>query len=193
MRWELGLTTDRLVVLTVGGGEDGLPIVKNYLEGLKIFRGTVPFDTVIFTGPFMTRDDRIQIISQSDLSWPVRIMDFTGEFLSFLNAADVIVSMGGYNTVCEILSLGKPAVVIPRIHPRVEQLLRAQRMSDFGLFKMIHPGSLNPKSLMKKVLSLLDGQMMPRALSDNQGLNRVSGYISELIMAARSRSALKVG
>jgi predicted glycosyltransferase len=191
VRWELGLRTDRLVVLTVGGGEDGFPIVRKYLEGLKVFGGTVPFDTVIFTGPFMTRDDRVQIISQSDLSWPVRIMDFTGDFLSFLNAADVIVSMGGYNTVCEILSLGKPAVIIPRIYPRVEQLLRAQRMSDFGLFKMVHPGSLNPKGLMKEVLSLLDGQMVPRTLTDNQGLNRVSGNISELISTARS--PLEVG
>ncbi len=32
--------------------------------------------------------------------------------------------MGGYNTYCEILSFDKPALIVPRLQPREEQLIR---------------------------------------------------------------------
>ena len=34
--------------------------------------------------------------------------------------------MGGYNTYCEILSFDKPALIVPRMRPRLEQLIRAR-------------------------------------------------------------------
>ena len=38
-----------------------------------------------------------------------------------------IVAMGGYNTFCEILSFDKPALIVPRTEPRLEQYIRASR------------------------------------------------------------------
>ena len=38
-----------------------------------------------------------------------------------------VVAMAGYNTFCEILSLDKRAILVPRTKPREEQLLRALR------------------------------------------------------------------
>ena len=35
-----------------------------------------------------------------------------------IREADMIVSMGGYNTLCEVVSNGKPAVVIPPKGPK---------------------------------------------------------------------------
>ena len=43
--------------------------------------------------------------------------------------AGSLVSMGGYNSVIEILSAGVPALIVPREVPRVEQLLRATRLA----------------------------------------------------------------
>ena len=40
--------------------------------------------------------------------------------------------MGGYNTFCEILSFGKPALLVPRTTPRLEQYLRAERAQRWG-------------------------------------------------------------
>ena len=45
--------------------------------------------------------------------------------------------MGGYNTFCEILSFGKPALIVPRTAPRQEQFLRAERASRLGLVRML--------------------------------------------------------
>jgi predicted glycosyltransferase len=65
----------------------------------------------------------------------VLTFDSNPEFL-IANAAGV-VSMGGYNTFCEILSFDRPAILVPRTAPRQEQLLRATRASDLGLVRML--------------------------------------------------------
>ena len=50
-----------------------------------------------------------------------------------------MVAMGGYNTFCEILSLDKPALIMPRVTPRKEQLMRAERAAQLGVSRMFHP------------------------------------------------------
>ena len=44
--------------------------------------------------------------------------------------AAAVISMGGYNTVCEILATDTPALVVPRETPRLEQLIRAEALRD---------------------------------------------------------------
>jgi len=55
--------------------------------------------------------------------------------------------MGGHNTVCELLSFEKSALVVPRVSPRTEQLIRAQRLHRMGLVGMCHPDALTPQVL----------------------------------------------
>jgi predicted glycosyltransferase len=45
--------------------------------------------------------------------------------------------MGGYNTFCEILSVDRPAVIVPRTRPRREQLIRAAAAEKLGLIRML--------------------------------------------------------
>ena len=55
-------------------------------------------------------------------------------------AASGIVAMGGYNTFCEILSFDKPALIVPRTEPRLEQYIRASRAQALGLTRMLDAG-----------------------------------------------------
>ena len=82
---------------------------------------------------------------------PVRFKEFSDEMETILMAADVVVSMGGYNSTCEILSHRKKAVIIPRVQPVKEQVIRARRLEGLGLINMIHPENLTPQLLMKTV------------------------------------------
>jgi predicted glycosyltransferase len=86
----------------------------------------------------------------------VQMFEFTDDLMSYMAAADGVISMGGYNTLCEILSARKPAVVIPRIHPSQEQLVRAEKMTQLGLFQSIHPAVLTPELLFKTLFAQLD-------------------------------------
>jgi len=193
VRKELGMKTSRLVLVAIGGGEDGLPVIQNYLKGLAHFKGHFLYDTLIVTGPFMSEEDRSRLVPLLDPDWPVRVIEFTSDFLSYINAADLVVSMGGYNTVCEILSLRKPSIIIPRVFPRLEQLLRAERMERLGLIKMIHPESLTPEVLRRKVLSSMEGFDVPSGIIEMDGLAKVSRLVQELLCPSRIQTLHKVG
>ena len=90
-----------------------------------------------------------------------------------LAAADLVVSMGGYNTVCEILSQGTPALIIPREVPRKEQLIRAQVLYNHNLVDYIPWHSFSPKILRERVLAILE---RPEPYRDAISRFELTGY-----------------
>jgi predicted glycosyltransferase len=76
------------------------------------------------------------------------------------NAAGV-VSMGGYNTFCEILSLDKRALVLPRLRPRMEQYIRTSRAQNLGLLRMLDEQQAHDPLRMAQALRRLPEQPLP--------------------------------
>ena len=156
VRQTLGVGQQEAVVLvTAGGGEDGTHIFDNYLEGHAEAPVAQRWATLLIFGPDMPMETRTRLKHRAAAFSMVHTVAFTDDLMSYMDAADVVVAMGGYGTVCEILTLNKPAVVIPRVAPVQEQWIRAQRMGQLGVFGVIHPGSLTPSSLMRSVNALL--------------------------------------
>ena len=59
---ELGLkTAEKLVVVTTGGGGDGYRVMDTYLAALESISGSLPFKSVLITGPFMPKNKRRKI------------------------------------------------------------------------------------------------------------------------------------
>ncbi|HBB33747.1 MAG TPA: glycosyltransferase [Cyanobacteria bacterium UBA8803] len=157
LRQELQIQPDeQLVLVTPGGGGDGYRLIETYLSGLVHLPREGKIKSLIICGPEMPLCQR-QVLYQAAESYPqVEICEFTDDLISYMDAADTVVSMAGYNTVCEIISLSKRAVVVPRIQPVQEQWIRAERMEKFGLLKAIHPDFLTPQTLMDAVLEQLN-------------------------------------
>jgi predicted glycosyltransferase len=143
--------SDRMILVTAGGGEDGYSLIRTYLEGLATWGGDLGLKTLVVTGPELAQSHRREARRLASHCPQVRLIEFTDEMMNYMNAADVVVSMAGYNTICEILSLRKRAVIVPRVEPVKEQLIRAERMARLGLLKMIHPAQLTPWTLMTTV------------------------------------------
>ena len=76
------------------------------------------------------------------------VINYTSDLLSYFGAADLVVSMAGYNTVTELLALGKPAILIPRTRPTQEQWMRATRMERLNWFSVIHPDQLTMRTFL---------------------------------------------
>src|SRR5262249_29712346 len=55
----------------------------------------------------------------------------------YVAAADCVVAMPGYNTVCDVLSYQCGAVFVPRAGPSREQLLRAERLSTWSIAETV--------------------------------------------------------
>lgn len=184
IRQELGIKTiEKLVLVTPGGGEDGYDLINNYLQGLQQHQQLFCCEnvrTLIFCGAEMPVEQQQQIYRQAAGLPGVTVLEFTDDLMSYVNAADVVVSMCGYNTITEVLQQGKQAVVVPRIKPGREQLIRARSMAQAGLITMIHPERLRPNILISTVLAnLTDGKSRATVKGlDFLGLPRVSDYIA---------------
>ena len=105
------------------------------------------------------------------------VREFSDDMMALMDAADLVVCMGGYNTTCELLTLRKRAVMVPRARPVEEQWIRAERLAAMGLFHAIHPDHLQPSMLMQAVkdeLAKIDsGVPAPSAAIDLRGLSRM--------------------
>ena len=146
---------DKLVVVTTGGGGDGYEHMDAYLRMLEEWEKTVPLRTVMVTGPFMPKKRRMEIFNRAK-KLRVPTYRFYRRMERLIGAADVVVSMGGYNTVCEILSQGKPSLIIPREQPRREQLIRAQILNENNLADFIPWYQVRPDLLRDKLLAMVE-------------------------------------
>lgn len=172
--------SEKLVLVTPGGGEDGYPLVSAYLAGLKHLPDQVKLRSVILCGPEMPASQQQVLQNQALQSPGVNVHVFTDNLLGYLDAADAVVSMGGYNTLTEILALQKRTVVVPRITPSQEQLIRAERFMRNGLIRAIHPNHLQPKTLMQAVMTQLEDRATPSFELDFNGLPNIANHLSNL-------------
>lgn len=158
-RQSLGIgPKEKLIVVTTGGGGDGHPVVHTFLSAFENERGGVPPRTrvVIVTGPFVSSADYQDVVRRCE-ALGFTSLKFHRSMERLIGAAQVVVSMGGYNTVCEIASQKKPLLIVPRAVPREEQLIRAQVLCGLGFCDYLDPRELTPQSLRDKVLNLLNG------------------------------------
>ncbi|HSF33294.1 MAG TPA: glycosyltransferase [Candidatus Tectomicrobia bacterium] len=184
LRKELQVDDRSLIVVTAGGGEDGYHLLATYIAGLAWLPAEHNITSLIVCGPEMSQGQRAAL-QRAAASYPhAQIHDFCDDMRSYLSTADVIVSMGGYNTVCEILSFRKRAIVVPRVKPVGEQWIRAERMARLGLFQVIHPDYLTPVRLIRALEGALgpwNGDGASPLQLDMGALPRISHYIATLL------------
>ncbi len=155
-RKEQGLPNGgKLIVVTAGGGGDGYVLMDAYLSMLENEPRPVPFKSVLITGPFMPKQDRKKVFKRAR-KLGLRTYHFYRNMEKLLAAADVAVSMGGYNTICELLSLGTVSLILPRETPRKEQLIRAKIFHRNNLVEYIPWHRCSAEQMRAKVFSLLD-------------------------------------
>jgi predicted glycosyltransferase len=180
VRAALPLQTDRLVLVTAGGGQDGKALFDTALQATQD-RDWFDFDCLLVGGPLMDPSDRDELQERASSSDRVHFIDFADEMTDFIGAADAVVSMGGYNSVCEILSLERPAIIVPRVEPRREQLIRADRLSRLGLVQMIHPSDLSAGRLHAELNVALAEKQNGHPRLPLDGLEGVEREVSQLL------------
>jgi predicted glycosyltransferase len=174
-RERLGLGDRRLCLCAVGGGEDGFRLARAFASS-EIPRGSVG---AIVTGPFMPEKQRAALLAQRRDD--MRLLDFAPDADALVWLADRVIAMGGYNTSCEILSSRTRALIVPRITPRREQLIRAERLSALGAVDLLMPHELSPGALSRWLGA---PARSPRELVppiDLGGLRRVPALLQDLM------------
>lgn len=176
----LKLPPGRLALCVVGGGQDGDALAEAFADA-ELPEG---WNGLVLTGPFMPEEVRVRLRARLELRERLRVLPGVAEPARFIAMADRVIAMAGYNTVGEVLSFGKRALLVPRVKPRSEQLVRAERLRELGLVDVLHPSELTPAALGAWVAR----EQGPRArvgdVVDMQGLSRLPDFLSDVLAGA---------
>jgi len=78
-------------------------------------------NALVVLGPFMDEAKRAQFKRRCRAAPNLSALDYHPRIENLMVDAAGLVTMGGYNTFCEILSFDRPAILLPRATPRAEQ------------------------------------------------------------------------
>jgi predicted glycosyltransferase len=140
------------LLATVGGGADGFPVLAAVVDAVR--HRPLGLPVVVVAGPLMDPLE-VQELRRRAEGLPVELFEARPDMDAVVAGARGVVAMAGYNTVAEITRAGHPAVLVPRVGPSAEQLIRARALADDGAFAMIHPDELTPARMADELAAML--------------------------------------
>jgi len=170
------LPPGRIALCVVGGGHDGGALAEAFVQA------DLPPDTtgVVVTGPLMPWETRQRLHRAAQRRTRLELLEFVPDPVPLIERADRVIAMGGYNTVCEVLSFEKHALIVPRV-TEPEQGIRARRMQELGLLDVLHPDDLSPQALAEWLARDPGPRPATGGRVDLGGLIRIPGLLAELL------------
>ena len=179
MRQRFAPRTRQLVVITAGGGGDGNLLMSSFLEGYERLGALPPFEALLITGPLMSPRKRKRFLAWADRLEGATVLEYFEDIPGLCHCADFLVTMGGYNTICELAYAGASALIVPRTFPRREQLLRARKLAERGVVRLLLPEAARPDALIREILDGLGRSRPPRRWGlDFSGLENICGAVA---------------
>lgn len=184
LRQELGIASEqKLITASAGGGRSGYKLLASVLDACEMIRDSLNFRLEIFTGPFMEDKEFDRLAARSAPG--TRIQRYTRRFLDYLYAADLSISLAGYNTCMNLLITRVPALVYPYARQR-EQPLRVDKIKNFLTMKVINADDVRPDRFSDCIIKMLDQKRSLKTLPiDMDGAansaNLLSRWVNERI------------
>ncbi len=176
------------VIVSMGGGAVGAPLV----EAALAIRSLTPLKDVIWRfliGPNMPEASFQAIAARAPAGTLVERS--RPDFRALLAGGCLSISLGGYNTVLEVLAAGIPAVVVPYSGgTETEQTLRARLLANRNLLTVVPEADLSPATLAAAVRAALaqgaESQMSRLAGLDTSGADKTVQIVRERLAMVTS-------
>ncbi|MEZ5776658.1 MAG: hypothetical protein R3D33_18680 [Hyphomicrobiaceae bacterium] len=184
------------VLVTTGGGGDGAELIEWVMRAYEADAG-IPYRAEIVLGPFMANDDQQRFRSRAAAlgEGRVTITTFVNDLAQLMRGSVGVVGMGGYNTFCEILTHDKPSLIVPRTVPRLEQFIRASRMEELGLVRMLVDDGRSDPQVMAGAIRGLAGAPPPskaRIAGLLDGFDVINGLVDGWLDRALGGRTLRI-
>ena len=186
---ELDLPDGPLALCLIGGGQDGGALARAFAAA-ELPSG---WNGVIVAGPYLPDEDLAQLHARATRDPRFRVLRMISEPLLLTRRAARVIAMGGYNTVSEILSCERPSLIIPRVRPRIEQLIRAQHLATLNLVEVLHPDLLSAERLSDWLKNEAPPHRSIRELVALDGLANIQHMAAELLGQGRERDDCDAG
>lgn len=171
----------RSVLVTVGGGTDGEQVLRTFLSGCASRLSSAGISSLVVSGPDLPAGVARELNAVARQIPRVQWVRFDPQLAERIASASLVVSMAGYNTLCQIGVQRKRSVVVPRYLPRKEQLIRARLWQARGVLQMVKPDTLSPEGLADQVEVALASATEPSCgVLDFGGLDRIAARFRTL-------------
>lgn len=170
-----------LILVSIGGGRFGHELLDGVVEMAPLLAEQLPHTLQIFTGPFMPEAKFFELQTRARNSPNLQIDRFTPNLLTYMQQADLSISMSGYNTTMNVLTTGVRAMILPFTgNDDQEQTIRAAKLEQLGVVDRIRPEELPGDRLAQKVITCL--QKHPRPIQfDFHGVANTASLLQDLV------------
>lgn len=148
-------TQKPILLVSVGGGRLGTELLEAVVESRKELVHQITHQLIIFTGAFQDRTLERFINKSTEENNGIKIMTFDrSEYLHYLSSAEVVISLGGYNSTLESISMKKKVLIYDRgfAGNNKEQKLRIKTLEEKGYLKTFSAEDLSHGRLSELIL-----------------------------------------
>lgn len=167
---------DQLIVVSAGSGSVGTSLLQSAVNAFPFLNPAHLMRMQIFTGPYMPTPDYNQLSASKNNN--ICIKRFSDNFPAWLAAADLSISMGGYNTTMNLIASGCRALVYPFAQNH-EQRMRAKQLEKKDHLQLLTDTDLLPAAFAEKISCILTTTPEPPSIMLN-GAARTAEQLSRL-------------
>jgi predicted glycosyltransferase len=172
VRREINLSDEqKLIVASIGSGSVGAELLEAVLKGLELLEAEPSWQARFFTGPYCPPEVIARLEARQNQR--VRVSRFSKRFVDWLAAADLSISMAGYNTCMNTLAAGVPALMLP-FEQNLEQRRRVEKLIHRAPIGLLNQDALAAERLAAAIRRQLG---LPRFSTDID-LNGAAGTLA---------------
>ena len=118
----------------------------------------------------------------------VNVKGMIPDISSYLKTADIVIAQAGHSTAMEILSLGKPSIIVPDLN-QIEQENNARRMAELQVSEVIHHKNLSVHKMCDCIQKVMNdekykkkAEFFAKMSEEMNAKKRVADILSEYAM-----------
>jgi predicted glycosyltransferase/ABC-type cobalamin/Fe3+-siderophores transport system ATPase subunit len=173
------------VLATSGGGADGFVVLDQFLHAAALLRPHLGGRWLAVGGPLLSDADHERLVRLGN-RFGVEVRHVLPDLRRQVARADCVVGMAGYNTVCDVLSYRRPAVLVPRPGPSLEQTLRADRLEEWNVAEVIRARALSGEAVARAIQRALSRSEPPPAPVRLDGLEGALDVFDKTLEEAKA-------
>lgn len=168
VRQELNLDDSHpLIVLSAGSGGVGARVLHATVEASLLLAQETAHALCVFTGPYLPEEEYAALQTRAAHAPWVRLRRFTPGLAPWLRAADLSVSLAGYNTVMALLA-AQTFGLVRTFDQNREQRMRAELLQQRGALQILEHEDLAPRRLAALMRDALN-KSIPADIVDING------------------------
>lgn len=160
-RIEQNVKTDHhkpIILASIAGGRLGKELLNALIKNYTTVNKKIIHKLLLFTGAFESNIEELRDEIKKQSSNDIELFAFDRKsYLSYFSQADLVISLGGYNSIIESITNRKKLLVYKRgfAQGNEEQDLRINLFKEIGVLNVIYSVDLNNSILADSIMQIL--------------------------------------